>query len=93
MPELWLLRSTVRAFVHTDRKEADELGEVYVLNDGGETDLDLGNYERYLNVSLNKDNNVTTGKVYQHVIEKEVSYTVFNAERRADQAAKRRLPW
>jgi CTP synthase (UTP-ammonia lyase) len=46
---------------------------VYVLNDGGETDLDLGNYERYLNVSLGKDNNVTTGKVYQHVIEKEVS--------------------
>lgn len=46
---------------------------MYVLNDGGETDLDLGNYERYLNVSLNKDNNVTTGKVYQHVIEKEVS--------------------
>jgi len=45
---------------------------VYVLNDGGETDLDLGNYERYLNVSLNRDNNITTGKVYQHVIEKEV---------------------
>ncbi|KAK4684586.1 CTP synthase, partial [Tremellales sp. Uapishka_1] len=48
-----------------------EHGEVYVLNDGGETDLDLGNYERYLNVSLNRDNNVTTGKVYQHVIDKE----------------------
>lgn len=48
-------------------------GEVYVLNDGGETDLDLGNYERYLNVSLGRDNNVTTGKVYQHVIEREVS--------------------
>jgi CTP synthase len=46
---------------------------VYVLNDGGETDLDLGNYERYLNVSLGKDNNITTGKVYQYVIEKEVS--------------------
>jgi CTP synthase len=43
------------------------------LNDGGETDLDLGNYERYLNVSLGKDNNVTTGKVYQHVIDREVS--------------------
>lgn len=47
-------------------------GEVYVLNDGGETDLDLGNYERYLDVSLGKDNNVTTGKVYQYVIEREV---------------------
>lgn len=45
---------------------------MYVLNDGGETDLDLGNYERYLNVSLGRDNNITTGKVYQHVIEREV---------------------
>ena len=49
------------------------LGEVYVLNDGGETDLDLGNYERYLNISLGRDNNITTGKVYQHVISREVS--------------------
>nr|XP_019050728.1 CTP synthase [Kwoniella bestiolae CBS 10118]OCF29658.1 CTP synthase [Kwoniella bestiolae CBS 10118] len=48
-----------------------EHGELYVLNDGGETDLDLGNYERYLDVSLNKDNNVTTGKVYSHVIDRE----------------------
>ncbi len=36
-----------------------------MLNDGGETDLDWENYERYLDVSLGKDNNVTTGKVYQ----------------------------
>lgn len=50
-----------------------EHGEVYVLNDGGEADLDLGNYERYLNVTLGKENNITTGKVYQHVIEREVS--------------------
>lgn len=49
-----------------------EHGEVYVLNDGGETDLDLGNYERYLDISLGKDNNVTTGKVYQYVIDREV---------------------
>lgn len=47
------------------------LGEVYVLNDGGEADLDLGNYERYLDVTLGRDNNITTGKVYSHVIEKE----------------------
>ena len=47
-------------------------GEVYVLNDGGEVDLDLGNYERYLNVTLSRDNNLTTGKIYQHVIEREV---------------------
>ena len=46
-------------------------GECFVLDDGGETDLDLGNYERYLNINLHKDNNITTGKIYQHVIEKE----------------------
>lgn len=49
-----------------------EHGEVYVLNDGGEVDLDLGNYERYLNVTLSRDNNITTGKIYREVIEKEV---------------------
>jgi hypothetical protein len=50
-----------------------EHGEVYVLNDGGEADLDLGNYERYLDVTLARDNNITTGKIYREVIEKEVS--------------------
>ncbi|KDN37028.1 CTP synthase [Tilletiaria anomala UBC 951] len=48
-----------------------EHGEVFVLNDGGEADLDLGNYERYLNVTLRRDNNITTGKIYRQVIEKE----------------------
>jgi len=48
-----------------------EHGEVYVLDDGGEVDLDLGNYERFLNVSLARDNNITTGKIYQSVINKE----------------------
>ncbi|KDQ60060.1 hypothetical protein JAAARDRAFT_594888 [Jaapia argillacea MUCL 33604] len=48
-----------------------EHGEVYVLNDGGEVDLDLGNYERYLDVTLCRDNNITTGKIYREVIEKE----------------------
>ena len=47
-------------------------GEVYVLNDGGEVDLDLGNYERYLDVTLSRDNNITTGKIYREVIEREV---------------------
>lgn len=46
-------------------------GEVYVLDDGGEVDLDLGNYERFLDITLHKDNNITTGKIYQHVINKE----------------------
>ncbi|XP_069492900.1 CTP synthase 2 isoform X2 [Ambystoma mexicanum] len=48
-----------------------EHGEVFVLDDGGEVDLDLGNYERFLDISLYKDNNITTGKIYQHVINKE----------------------
>ncbi|KAL6714112.1 CTP synthase ura7 [Lecanora helva] len=48
-----------------------EHGEVFVLDDGGETDLDLGNYERYLNVTLTRENNVTTGKMYLTVIERE----------------------
>ncbi|AUX07707.1 CTP synthase [Halalkaliarchaeum desulfuricum] len=46
-------------------------GEVYVLKDGGEVDLDLGNYERFLGIDMTSDHNVTTGKTYQHVIQKE----------------------
>jgi CTP synthase len=46
-------------------------GEVYVLKDGGEVDLDLGNYERFLDIDMTFDHNVTTGKVYREVIEKE----------------------
>ncbi len=48
-----------------------EHGEVYVLDDGGEVDLDLGNYERFLGIHLGRDNNITTGKAYRNVIEKE----------------------
>ncbi|KAI7684810.1 hypothetical protein SSS_09822 [Sarcoptes scabiei] len=48
-----------------------EHGEVFVLDDGGEVDLDLGNYERFLDIKLNSDNNITTGKIYKNVIEKE----------------------
>jgi len=48
-----------------------EHGEVFVLDDGSEVDLDLGNYERFLDIKLHRDNNLTTGKVYQTVIEKE----------------------
>ncbi len=56
-----------------------EHGEVFVLDDGGEADLDLGNYERLLDINLAKDNNLTTGKVYSKVIE---------AERRGDYLGK-----
>jgi CTP synthase len=48
-----------------------EHGECYVLDDGGEVDLDLGNYERFIDVKLTKDNNITTGKIYRNVIERE----------------------
>lgn len=48
-----------------------EHGECYVTDDGAETDLDLGHYERFLNVPTSKANNITTGKIYQTVIEKE----------------------
>ncbi|XP_043573196.1 CTP synthase 1 isoform X1 [Chiloscyllium plagiosum] len=48
-----------------------EHGEVFVLDDGGEVDLDLGNYERFLDIRLTRDNNITTGKIYQSVINKE----------------------
>lgn len=48
-----------------------EHGEVFVLDDGGEVDLDLGNYERFLDITLHRDNNITTGKIYENVITKE----------------------
>src|SRR3990167_1913328 len=50
-------------------------GEVYVTEDGAETDLDLGHYERFTNASITQDNNVTAGKIY---------YSVINKERRGD---------
>ncbi|MDI9644502.1 MAG: CTP synthase [Candidatus Verstraetearchaeota archaeon] len=46
-------------------------GEVFVTEDGGETDLDLGHYERFLDINLSRLSNITTGKVYASVIEKE----------------------
>ena len=56
-----------------------EHGEVFVLDDGGEADLDLGNYERFCDLDLYRDNNITTGKIYSRVIE---------AERRGDYLGK-----
>lgn len=46
-------------------------GEVYVTEDGGETDLDLGHYERFVDITMSKYNNITAGKVYFEVIRKE----------------------
>ena len=48
-----------------------EHGECYVTEDGAETDLDLGHYERFLNRATSRNNSVTTGRIYQTVIEKE----------------------
>lgn len=47
-----------------------EHGETYVLEDGGECDLDLGNYERFIDQNLTVDHNITTGKIYRQVIER-----------------------
>ena len=46
-------------------------GEVFVTDDGAETDLDLGHYERFIDESLSKNSNVTTGKIYWSVLQKE----------------------
>lgn len=46
-------------------------GEVFVTDDGAETDLDLGHYERFIDINLNQYSNVTTGKVYSEVLRKE----------------------
>lgn len=48
-----------------------EHGEVFVLGDGGESDLDLGNYERFLSINLTSEHNITTGKIYREVISRE----------------------
>ncbi len=48
-----------------------EHGEVFVTNDGAETDLDIGHYERYIDTSLNANSSWTTGKIYQEVFDRE----------------------
>src|SRR5690554_2084114 len=52
-----------------------EHGECYVTEDGAETDLDLGHYERFLNVPTSQANNVTTGRIYQNVINRSEEHT------------------
>lgn len=72
------LRVTIQKFdpyinVDAGTMNPYEHGEVYVTDDGAETDLDLGHYERFLNVRMHQANNVTTGRIYQGVIQKERS--------------------
>ncbi|MBN2518713.1 MAG: CTP synthase (glutamine hydrolyzing) [Candidatus Altiarchaeota archaeon] len=63
----------IDGYVNTDAGTMNpfEHGEVFVTDDGGEIDLDIGHYERFMNISLGKENNMTTGLVYGTVIEKE----------------------
>jgi hypothetical protein len=61
-----------------------EHGETFVLDDGTETDLDLGNYERFLDVKLTNDSNLTTGKIYQAVIAKERQGAYLGKRKRND---------
>ena len=61
-PYLNVARGTLSPFQH---------GEVYVLDDGAETDLDLGHYERFTHCKLSKFNNLTSGQIYEHVLQKE----------------------
>ena len=70
------LRTTIQKFdpyINVDPGTLNpyEHGECYVTDDGAEADLDLGHYERFLNVKTSQANNVTTGRIYQSVIEKE----------------------
>ena len=70
------LRTTIQKFdpyINVDPGTLNpyEHGECYVTEDGAETDLDLGHYERFLNIKTSQANNVTTGRIYQSVIDKE----------------------
>lgn len=78
-----------------------EHGEVFVTDDGGETDQDLGNYERFIGITVGKDHNITTGQVYRAVIQKErnleydgrcvevIPHIPLEVERRIEQVAKK----
>ena len=57
--------------VDTSRMHPWEDGELYVLSDGGKVNCDMGNYERFLGICLTSDSHITTGKVYNDVIERE----------------------
>ena len=65
------LRFLVVAYQDAGTFSPYEHGEVYVLDDGGECDLDLGNYERFLDITLTSDSNITTGEIYKYVMDGE----------------------
>ena len=65
-------------------------GEVYVTDDGAETDLDLGHYERFVRTRLSRKNSITTGRIYENVIRKERRGDYLGAHRAGDPAHHRR---
>ena len=67
-------------------------GEVYVLDDGAETDLDLGHYERFTNCKLTRLNNLTSGQVYQTVLEQRARGQIPRQDRPGHPARHRRNP-
>ena len=69
--KVWVIKMDPYLQVDAGTMSPYEHGEVFVTNDWWETDLDLGNYERFLGIPLWKENNITTGKVYLNVINKE----------------------
>ena len=71
--KIWLQKFDQYLNVDAGTLNPHEHGEVFVLDDGSETDLDLGHYERFLNISLNKTSSVMSGQIYQAVLEKERS--------------------
>lgn len=71
--KIWMQKFDQYLNVDAGTLNPNEHGEVFVLDDGSETDLDLGHYERFLNISLNKTSSVMSGQIYKTVLEKERS--------------------
>jgi len=69
--KVWMQKFDQYLNVDAGTLNPNEHGECFVLDDGAETDLDLGHYERFLNKSLNRTSSVMSGQIYQAVLEKE----------------------
>ena len=69
--KVWMQKFDQYLNVDAGTLNPNEHGEVFVLDDGAETDLDLGHYERFIDTSLNKTSSVMSGKIYQTILEKE----------------------
>src|SRR3990167_2662777 len=71
--KVWMQKFDQYLNVDAGTLNPEEHGEVFVLDDGSETDLDLGHYERFIDTSLNKTSSIMSGQIYQAVLEKERS--------------------